>query len=63
MDYSPGLELFPGARELAQPAFPSEEAYQRFREDFSAVMVPFLRENARKHARSYYELFEQGLVE
>lgn len=52
MDYSPDLELFPGARELAQPAFPNEEAYQHFRKDFSAVMIPFLRENARKHAEA-----------
>ncbi|MSS75277.1 hypothetical protein EXS73_03655 [Candidatus Pacearchaeota archaeon] len=46
------LELFPGARALAQPAFPSEAAYQQFRDEFSTTMGPAIRDSNRRHALS-----------
>lgn len=46
------LELFPGARELAQPLFATDAAYQRFRDEFSATMGPAIRDSNRRHALS-----------
>ena len=54
MCYRPGseLELFPGARALAQPAFPLDADYQQFRDDFSATMDQAIRDSNLKHALS-----------
>ena len=46
------LELFPGAYALAQPAFPTDAAYQQFRDDFSTTMGPAIRDSNRRHALS-----------
>ena len=44
------LELFPGSSKIAKSAFESDDAYQKFRQEFSECLVPALREFDRMRA-------------
>ncbi len=52
MDSLDTLELFPGSRAKAKPAFASQEEYERYREEFARAVRPAIEEYARKHAAS-----------
>jgi hypothetical protein len=49
------LELCPGWNERAKPAFESDEAYQRFREEFAEAVAPELERNRQARAASELE--------